>query len=89
VVKCTLCVDRIADGLEPACAKTCPTDAIMWGELDGMMKYANDRIAWLKATQGDRFASAQIKLYPAADFACHVRWILLDTREKHGLNGDM
>ena len=89
VVKCTLCVDRIADGLEPACAKTCPTDAIMWGDYDGMMKYAQDRIEWLKKTQKDRFDPAKVKLYPEASFACHVRWILLDTRERHGLNGDM
>ncbi|MGZ8650106.1 MAG: 4Fe-4S dicluster domain-containing protein, partial [Solirubrobacteraceae bacterium] len=26
--KCTLCYDRLSDGLEPACAKACPTDSI-------------------------------------------------------------
>ena len=89
IVKCTLCVDRISDGMEPACAKTCPTDAIMWGELDGMMKYARERIVWLKATQTERFRPDKIKLYPAENFACHVRWILLDDLDKHGLKGDM
>jgi formate dehydrogenase iron-sulfur subunit len=29
--KCTLCYDRIGAGLEPACAKACPTDSIQGG----------------------------------------------------------
>ena len=32
--KCTLCYDRIGDGLTPACAKACPTESIQYGELD-------------------------------------------------------
>ena len=32
--KCTLCYDRLKGGLEPACAKSCPTDSIQFGELD-------------------------------------------------------
>ena len=31
--KCTLCYDRLKGGLEPACAKSCPTDSIQFGEL--------------------------------------------------------
>ena len=31
VWKCTLCYDRLKDGLEPACAKACPTDSIQFG----------------------------------------------------------
>ncbi len=34
VWKCTLCYDRISVGQEPACAKSCPTDSIQFGELD-------------------------------------------------------
>ena len=85
IVKCTLCIDRIADGLEPACAKTCPTDAITWGEYGAMLKYAEQRIAWLK-TQ-DRFKGDKIKLYPSLD--SHVKWILLDDLAAHGLKGEM
>ena len=31
VYKCTLCVDRVVVGQEPACVKTCPTGAIHFG----------------------------------------------------------
>ena len=31
--KCTLCYDRLKGGLEPACAKACPTDSIQFGEV--------------------------------------------------------
>ncbi len=33
--KCTLCYDRLSGGMEPACAKACPTDSIQFGDLDG------------------------------------------------------
>ena len=29
--KCTLCYDRLQGGLEPACAKACPTESIQFG----------------------------------------------------------
>ena len=32
--KCTLCYDRLRGGLEPACAKACPTKSIQFGPLD-------------------------------------------------------
>ncbi len=32
--KCTFCQDRIARGMEPACAATCPTASRMVGDLD-------------------------------------------------------
>jgi len=86
IVKCTLCIDRISDKMEPACAQACPTDAIMWGPYDAMMKYAKERIAWLKAQADDRFKADKIKLYP--DLPSHVKWILLDDYDKHGLEGD-
>jgi formate dehydrogenase iron-sulfur subunit len=46
--KCTLCSDRVAVGLEPACVKTCPTGAIGFGTKEDMVAYGNQRAAELK-----------------------------------------
>jgi formate dehydrogenase iron-sulfur subunit len=43
--KCTFCADRLADGIEPACVKACPTDALMLGERDRLLTEARGRIA--------------------------------------------
>ena len=45
--KCTLCYDRLKGGLEPACAKACPTDSIQFGEIDDLHRHAARREAEL------------------------------------------
>jgi formate dehydrogenase iron-sulfur subunit len=45
--KCTLCYDRLQGGLEPACAKACPTDSIQFGPLDELRETAKKREAQL------------------------------------------
>ncbi len=47
--KCTLCYDRLAGGTEPACAKACPTDSIVFGSLDELRVRAEARVATLRA----------------------------------------
>jgi formate dehydrogenase iron-sulfur subunit len=47
--KCTLCYDRLKGGLEPACAKACPTDSIQFGELDALQERAEARVESLHA----------------------------------------
>ncbi|GAA2628557.1 4Fe-4S dicluster domain-containing protein [Paractinoplanes durhamensis] len=42
--KCTLCYDRIGDGLTPACAQACPTQSIQFGELDELRTRAAERV---------------------------------------------
>src|SRR4051794_2577121 len=45
--KCTLCYDRLEDGMEPACAKACPTDSIQFGPREELEERARRRVATL------------------------------------------
>lgn len=45
--KCTLCYDRLKDGMEPACAKACPTDSILFGEVEVLKENARQRLGVL------------------------------------------
>jgi formate dehydrogenase iron-sulfur subunit len=45
--KCTLCYDRMKDGMVPACAKACPTDSIQYGEVDKLKAHARERLGIL------------------------------------------
>jgi formate dehydrogenase beta subunit len=49
VYKCTMCVDRVSVGLEPACIKACPTGCLQFGSKEQMLASANKRVAQLKA----------------------------------------
>lgn len=44
VRKCIMCKDRVAGGLETACAEACPTGATKFGERDDLVREAWDRI---------------------------------------------
>jgi formate dehydrogenase iron-sulfur subunit len=44
VFKCTMCYDRLGGGLEPACAKACPTDSIQFGPLEELRERAAERV---------------------------------------------
>ncbi len=45
VVKCTLCHPRILEGKLPGCVEACPTEALLFGERDQLLKAARRRIA--------------------------------------------
>ncbi len=52
--KCTLCYDRLKGGLEPACAKSCPTDSIQFGEVSDLQDRARQRVEQLHAVGVDK-----------------------------------
>ncbi|WP_017431262.1 formate dehydrogenase subunit beta [Vreelandella jeotgali] len=70
--KCTLCSDRVSVGLEPACVKTCPTGAIVFGTKDDMKEHADGRITDLQSRGFDNAG-----LYdPAGVGGTHVMYVL-------------
>jgi formate dehydrogenase iron-sulfur subunit len=84
--KCTLCSDRVSVGLEPACIKTCPTGALVFGTKEDMKDHAEERIADLKE-RGYQNAA----LYdPAGVGGTHVMYVLQhgDKPELYGLPKD-
>ncbi len=77
--KCTLCSDRVAVGQGPACAKACPTQAIVFGTKDDMKKHADGRIADLKSR-----GYANAGLYdPAGVGGTHVMYVLHHADKPH------
>nr|WP_314076108.1 formate dehydrogenase subunit beta [uncultured Roseococcus sp.] len=70
--KCTLCSDRVAVGQGPACAKACPTQAIVFGTKEDMTRHAQERITDLKSRG---FANAGLYDPPGVG-GTHVMYVL-------------
>jgi formate dehydrogenase iron-sulfur subunit len=70
--KCTLCSDRVAVGLEPACIKSCPTQALTFGSKQAMKELAAERVRELKERG---YAAASI-YDPAGVDGTHVMYVL-------------
>jgi formate dehydrogenase iron-sulfur subunit len=85
--KCTLCYDRIGDGLEPACAKACPTESIQFGPVDELRERAALRVEELRLA-GE--SSAQLYLEDPGDGigGAGAFFLLLDEPEVYGLPPD-
>ena len=85
--KCTLCYDRIGDGLTPACAKACPTESIQFGPLDELRERAGRRVAELHE---DGVAGARLYLEDPGDGigGAGAFFLLLDEPEVYGLPPD-
>ena len=85
--KCTLCYDRLLDDETPACAKTCPTTSIKFGDHDEMVRIARERVAELHA-QG----RTEARLYGANEHdgvgGTGSVFLLLDEPEVYGLPPD-
>jgi formate dehydrogenase iron-sulfur subunit len=52
--KCTLCMDRQAEDMTPACAKSCPTASIQFGPLEDLRAKARSRVDELSRRGNDR-----------------------------------
>ena len=49
MAKCTMCVDRVHNGLLPACVKTCSTGAMNFGDWNEMAELAKKRLSEVKS----------------------------------------
>jgi formate dehydrogenase iron-sulfur subunit len=85
--KCTLCYDRIGDGLTPACAKACPTESIQFGELDELRERAQHRLAKLHE-QGEESAQLYGNNPQDGVGGDGAFFLLLDEPEVYGLPPD-
>jgi formate dehydrogenase iron-sulfur subunit len=48
LAKCDMCIDRVENGLLPACVATCPTGSMNFGERDEMIRLARQRLGEVK-----------------------------------------
>jgi formate dehydrogenase iron-sulfur subunit len=85
--KCTLCYDRMQDGLEPACAKACPTDSIQFAPHAELVEVAARRVATLHER-----GLSEAYLYGAGDAAgeevaggLNAFFLLTEPPESYGL----
>jgi formate dehydrogenase iron-sulfur subunit len=85
--KCTLCYDRLSGGLQPACAKACPTQSIQFGDLDELRVRAEGRLAQLHAEGVD---DARLYGHDPDDGVggTGAFFLLLDEPEVYGLPPD-
>jgi len=81
ITKCTLCVDRVEAGLTPACARTCPTGALTFGDRHELLAQAEERVKFLRA---NGFPNATI--YGKLELGgLNMLYLLTDTPDKFGL----
>jgi formate dehydrogenase iron-sulfur subunit len=81
--KCTLCYDRLQNGLQPACAAACPTESIQFGPIEELKKRAEKRVATLRAA-----GQTQAQLYGADETilgGLNSFYLLVDEPETYGL----
>jgi formate dehydrogenase iron-sulfur subunit len=56
LAKCDMCLDRVQNGLQPACVQTCPTGAMNFGEREEIRNLAQRHLAEAKK----KFPKAQL-----------------------------
>ncbi len=85
--KCTLCYDRLDAGMEPACAKACPTKSIQFGPLDELREQAQARVGDLHAA-GRPEARLYLEGTDNGIGGAGAFFLLLDEPEVYGLPPD-
>jgi formate dehydrogenase iron-sulfur subunit len=85
--KCTLCYDRQRDGLEPACAKACPTNSIMFGEVEELKAIAEERVRELHDKgYGEAYVWGTPEVGGTGGIGGnHAKFILMDEPETYNL----
>ena len=82
--KCTLCYDRMKDGMTPACAQACPTASIQYGDVEQLKTHARDRVGLLQER-----GLQEARLYGVDDDilegGLHSFFLLLDAPEAYNL----
>jgi formate dehydrogenase iron-sulfur subunit len=79
--KCTLCNDRIHNGLGTACSKACPTGSISFGEVAELKTKADTRLAQLR-----KLGETKSNIYGYAEAGgLKVFYLLMDKPEVYGL----
>jgi len=81
--KCTFCHDRQQAGLKPACATACPTESILFGELDELRDRAAERLKTLRSR-----GIEDAMLYDASDTSVggtHAMFIFRGRPEEYNL----
>jgi formate dehydrogenase iron-sulfur subunit len=86
VYKCTMCVDRVAGGLEPACVKSCPTGSIRFGSKQEMVAYGEAKVDKLH----ERGFDNAVLYDPAGVNGLHMMYVVPrgEMLEEYGLPED-
>lgn len=80
IQKCILCTDRTTNGMEPSCVKTCPTDALTFGDRPDLVAAGQKRVQTLKATHPNAYLYGEKELG-----GLHVMYVLTQPAEVYGL----
>jgi formate dehydrogenase iron-sulfur subunit len=80
--KCTLCYDRLKEGLVPSCAQACPTQSIAFGPVKELRKRAEARV---KALHEDGRTDAYIYGDETILGGLNSFYLLVDKPEVYGL----
>ena len=82
--KCTLCYDRLQNGLTPACAQACPTASIQFGPIQELRQRADGRVSTLKAQGTQAYVYGDEKMLGGLNSF----YLLVDRPEVYGLPPD-